>query len=81
MVEVAGRCLGAVDSINRRDAYRTYVHLDSEGCSRRRTNSTARRRNSGGRAAGITDSSPEAIIASDRVSGLPGQAPPWRRCC
>ena len=31
MVEVAGRCLGAVDSTNRRDAYRTYVHLDTEG--------------------------------------------------
>ena len=31
MVEIAGRSLGAVTSINRRDAYRTYVHLDTEG--------------------------------------------------
>ena len=31
MVELAGRSLGAVTSINRRDAYRTYVHLDTEG--------------------------------------------------
>jgi hypothetical protein len=31
MVEVARRSLGAVTSINRRDAYRTYVHLDTEG--------------------------------------------------
>jgi hypothetical protein len=31
MVEIAGRSLGAVKSINRRDAYRTYVHLDTEG--------------------------------------------------
>jgi Domain of unknown function (DUF222)/HNH endonuclease len=31
MVEIAGRSLGAVESINRRDAYRTYVHLDTEG--------------------------------------------------
>ncbi len=37
--------------------------------SRRRANSTARRRNSGGLAAGIQDSSPEAILASDQVSG------------
>ena len=31
MVEIARRSLGAVDSINRRDAYRTYIHLDTEG--------------------------------------------------
>ena len=31
MVEIAGRSLGAVTSTNRRDAYRTYVHLDTEG--------------------------------------------------
>ena len=31
MVEIARRSLGAVESINRRDAYRTYVHLDTEG--------------------------------------------------
>ena len=31
LVEIAGRSLGAVESINRRDAYRTYIHLDSEG--------------------------------------------------
>jgi Domain of unknown function (DUF222) len=31
MVEIAGRSLGAVESINRRDAFRTYVHLDTEG--------------------------------------------------
>jgi len=31
MVEMAQRSLGAVESINRRDAYRTYVHLDTEG--------------------------------------------------
>jgi len=31
MVQIAARSLGAVDSINRRDAYRTYVHLDTEG--------------------------------------------------
>ena len=31
MVDVARRSLGAVTSINRRDAYRTYVHLDTEG--------------------------------------------------
>ena len=31
MVEIAQRSLGAVESINRRDAYRTYVHLDTEG--------------------------------------------------
>ena len=31
MVEIAGRSLGAVTSINRRDAFRTYVHLDSAG--------------------------------------------------
>ena len=31
MVEMAGRSLAGVESINRRDAYRTYVHLDTEG--------------------------------------------------
>ncbi len=31
MVEIAQRSLSAVESINRRDAYRTYVHLDTEG--------------------------------------------------
>ena len=31
MVEIAQRSLGAVASINRRDAYRSYVHLDTEG--------------------------------------------------
>ncbi|MEO8555086.1 MAG: DUF222 domain-containing protein [Actinomycetota bacterium] len=31
MIEIAQRSLGAVASINRRDAYRTYVHLDTEG--------------------------------------------------
>jgi hypothetical protein len=31
MVEIAGRSMGAVESINRRDAYRTYVFLDTEG--------------------------------------------------
>jgi len=31
MVQIAGRSLGAVTSINRRDAFRTYIHLDSEG--------------------------------------------------
>jgi hypothetical protein len=31
MVEIAGRSMGAVKSINRRDAFRTYVHLDTEG--------------------------------------------------
>jgi hypothetical protein len=31
MVEIAGRSLGAVESVNRRDAYRTYIHLDTEG--------------------------------------------------
>jgi hypothetical protein len=31
MVEMAQRSLGSVSSINRRDAYRTYVHLDTEG--------------------------------------------------
>ncbi|MHB1474656.1 MAG: HNH endonuclease signature motif containing protein [Dermatophilaceae bacterium] len=31
MVEIAQRSLGAVTSINRRDAFRTYVHLDTEG--------------------------------------------------
>jgi len=31
MVEIAQRSLGAVESINRRDAFRTYVHLDTEG--------------------------------------------------
>jgi len=31
LVEIARRSLGAVESINRRDAYRTYVHLDTEG--------------------------------------------------
>ena len=31
MVEIAGRSLGAVESLNRQDAYRTYVHLDTDG--------------------------------------------------
>jgi hypothetical protein len=31
LVEIAQRSLGAVDSINRRDAFRTYVHLDTDG--------------------------------------------------
>jgi Domain of unknown function (DUF222)/HNH endonuclease len=31
LVEIAGRSLGAAESINRRNAYRTYIHLDSEG--------------------------------------------------
>jgi len=31
LVEIARRSLGAVESINRRDAYRTYVHLDTGG--------------------------------------------------
>jgi len=31
MVEIAGRSMGAVESTNRRDAYRTYVFLDTEG--------------------------------------------------
>jgi len=31
MVEIAGRSMGAVQSINRRDAYRTFVFLDTEG--------------------------------------------------
>jgi hypothetical protein len=31
MVEMAQRSLGAVVSINRRNAYRSYVHLDTEG--------------------------------------------------
>ena len=31
MVEIAVRSLGAVESINRRDAFRTYVHLDADG--------------------------------------------------
>ena len=31
MVEIAQRSLGSVESINRRDAFRTYVHLDTEG--------------------------------------------------
>jgi hypothetical protein len=31
MVQIAQRSLGAVASINRRDAYRTYIHLDVEG--------------------------------------------------
>jgi len=31
LVEIARRSLGAVESINRRDAYRTYVHLDTAG--------------------------------------------------
>ena len=31
MVEIAGRSMGAVESINRRDAYRTYVFLDTDG--------------------------------------------------
>jgi hypothetical protein len=30
-VEIAQRSLGAVESINRRDAFRTYVHLDTDG--------------------------------------------------
>jgi hypothetical protein len=31
MVEIANRSLDAIGSINRRDAYRTYIHLDTEG--------------------------------------------------
>ena len=31
MVEIAERSLGAVESINRRDAFRAYVHLDTDG--------------------------------------------------
>jgi hypothetical protein len=31
MAEVARRSLGAVDSMSRRDSFRTYVHLDSDG--------------------------------------------------
>jgi hypothetical protein len=31
LVEIARRSLGAVESINRRDAYRTYIHLDTAG--------------------------------------------------
>jgi len=31
MVEIAGRSMGAVESTNRRDAYRTYVFLDTDG--------------------------------------------------
>jgi hypothetical protein len=31
MIELATRSLGAITSINRRDAYRTYIHLDTEG--------------------------------------------------
>jgi hypothetical protein len=31
LVEMAARSLGSVTSINRRDAYRTYVHLDTDG--------------------------------------------------
>jgi hypothetical protein len=31
MVEIAGRSLGAVTSVNRRDTFRTYVHLDTDG--------------------------------------------------
>ncbi len=31
LVEMARRSIGAVNSINRRDSYRTYVHLDTEG--------------------------------------------------
>jgi len=31
MVEIAGRSMGAAESINRRDSYRAYVHLDSDG--------------------------------------------------
>jgi hypothetical protein len=31
MVEIAGRSMGAVKSINRRDAFRTYIHLDTKG--------------------------------------------------
>jgi hypothetical protein len=29
--EIAGRSLGTVESVNRRDAFRTYVHLDTDG--------------------------------------------------
>ena len=31
LVQMARRSIGALDSINRRDSYRTYVHLDTEG--------------------------------------------------
>jgi len=31
MIELATRSLGSITSINRRDAYRTYIHLDTEG--------------------------------------------------
>ncbi len=31
LIEIATRSLGGVESIRRRDAYRTYVHLDTEG--------------------------------------------------
>jgi len=31
MVEIAGRSMSAVESLNRRDSYRTYVFLDTEG--------------------------------------------------
>jgi hypothetical protein len=31
LLEMARRSMGAVDSTNRHDAYRTYVHLDTEG--------------------------------------------------
>jgi hypothetical protein len=31
LVEMAARSMGSVTSINRRDAYRTYVHLDTHG--------------------------------------------------
>ena len=31
MVEITQRSLGAVESINRRDAYRTYAYLDTDG--------------------------------------------------
>ena len=31
MVEIAGRSLGAVTSINRQNTFRTYIHLDTDG--------------------------------------------------
>jgi hypothetical protein len=31
LIEIARRSMGAVESINRRDSYRTYVHLDTDG--------------------------------------------------
>jgi hypothetical protein len=31
LVEITGRHMGAVDSANRRDAFRVYVHLDTDG--------------------------------------------------